>query len=240
MKFLHWQKHFQDNAIHFDHLNWNDPVRLTPREKKAIYSSIQQFQRGEHSEGKHFLQFAETMNDESYLKTIRFFIREEQDHALVLGKFMDIQDIPRIKKDWLDNVFRFLRKATGLEGTVTVLLTAEIIAVDYYKALQNATSSPLLQKICGQILVDEEMHLCFQSYTLNVLYARKSRVSVFFSRAIHRVLMTGTIVMVWFSHRAVFAAGGYSFISFFKGAWKEFRKCEKMIKKNSNVKVYAA
>jgi hypothetical protein len=229
MQFKEWEQYFLANKGHFDHLDWNDTRLLTNEERKVITASIQQFQRGEHSEGKHFMSFARSMNDESYLDTVKVFIREEQDHALVLGRFMDIQDIPRIKKDWLDNVFRWLRKLAGLEGTVTVLLTAEIIAIDYYKALRNATRSVLLEQICEQILVDEEMHLRFQSHALKTLYARKPVLLLFLSGLLHKVLMAGTIVMVWLHHRKVLAAGGYRFFSFCNAAWQEFRKCERMI-----------
>jgi hypothetical protein len=131
MKFIGWKKYFETNRLHFDHLDWNAESRLSRQEKKLISSSIRQFQRGEHSEGKHFMAFARSLQDPSYCDTVKIFIREEQDHALVLGKFMDREQIGRLKDDWLDNVFRRLRKLAGLEGTVTVLLTAEIISMIY-------------------------------------------------------------------------------------------------------------
>jgi hypothetical protein len=230
MKFAEWYRYFLANRVHFDHLEWNDTKALTREERACITTSIRQFQRGEHSEGKHFMEFARSLNDESYVDTVRVFIKEEQDHALVLGRFMDMHDISRIKSDWLDNVFRRLRKLAGLEGTVTVLLTAEIIAMPYYKALRRATSSTLLRQICKQILADEEMHLRFQSYTLRLLYQRKRWVSMLFSRLLHNILMAGTIVMVWKWHRRVLRAGGYGFFSFFKDTWKEFATCKAMIR----------
>ena len=109
------------------------------------------------------------------METVKIFIKEEQDHALVLGQFMDMHSIEKIRKDGLDNIFRFLRKLAGLEGTVTVLLTAEIISMIYYQALRNATSSRTLRQICRQILIDEEMHLRFQSFTLSMIYYQALR-----------------------------------------------------------------
>jgi hypothetical protein len=234
MNFLSWYQYFESNRNHFDHIDWTNVAALTPGEKNIIFSFIQQFQRGEYSEGKHFLQFAKSMKDESYVKAIKIFIKEEQDHATVLGQFMEIQQINKLKKDWLDNTFRWLRKLAGLEGTVTVLLTAEIISMIYYKALQSSTGSVLLQNICRQILADEEMHLRFQSFTLRVLYKAKPVVAIFFSRLLHRILMSGTIIMVWLYHKKVLKTSGYRFFFFFQAVWKEYKRCGKMIQDNES------
>ena len=88
-----WKDHFISNTTHFDDINWNQDDRLTLIEKQNISSSLQQFQKGEQSEGKHFLSFAKTFPDPLYADTIRLFIREEQTHAYVLGKFMDMKGI---------------------------------------------------------------------------------------------------------------------------------------------------
>ena len=234
MNFLKWLEYFKSNQDHFDHLDWRNDDSLTSQEKRTITSSISQFQRGEYSEGKHFLEFAKSMNDESYIHALRLFIKEEQDHAIVLGKFMDRHSMEKLKDDWLDNVFRRLRKLAGLECTITVLLTAEIISMIYYQALAKVTSSSLLKQICRQILIDEEMHLQFQSFSLRVLYEKKNILSIFISRIIHRILMCGTIVMVWMFHRKVLKAGNYYFFDFFKAVFVEFRKCESMIADKSS------
>lgn len=237
--FLNWKKYFEVNQQHFDAICWEDNRPLEAAERKRIHTSIRQFQRGEHSEGKHFLAFAGTLGDPVYTDIVRLFIREEQDHAGVLGRFMDLQQIRRIRQDGLDTIFRRLRKLAGLECTVSVLLTAEIISMIYYQALEKATGSKLLQQICRQILRDEEMHLRFQSYTLQVIYGKKNRVELVFSRCARRVLMAGTIFVVWFFHRKVLKAGPFSALSFFRAVWKEFRRCDRMISgMESNNPVY--
>ncbi|HSU27493.1 MAG TPA: hypothetical protein VLJ68_03870 [Chitinophagaceae bacterium] len=229
MNYSPWHEYFQANRNHFDHLDWDQPASLTADEKKLITHSIQQFQRGENSEGKHFIRFAKSMQDPVYLETVRVFIKEEQDHAAILGRFMELESIEKIREHWLDNIFRWLRKLAGLEGTVTVLLTAEIMAIPYYQALGAATQSILLKKICKQVLIDEEMHLRFQCQTLEDLYKNKTIFGFLFSGIIHKILMAGTIIMVWFSHREVLKAGKFHFISFFRDSWKVFRRCKQMI-----------
>jgi len=231
MNYTEWESYFQQNHVHFSDIDFTGPDELTPEEKAIIYSSVQQFQRGENSEGKHLFAFAKSDPDPAYLRCISLFIREEQSHARVLGAFMDKHDITRIKKHWVDGVFRWLRKSAGLENTIRVLLTAEIISKVYYVALHNATGSLLLKKICTQILKDEDQHIAFQCDTLNPFYQRKSFINKFFTRSWHFILMTGTILVVWFHHRKVLKTGEYKFKNFISSALNVFFEAEASIKR---------
>jgi hypothetical protein len=211
MQFNEWKEYFLQNRTHFSGLDFTAEDQLTDEEKKIISSSIQQFQNGENSEGKHLYSFAKRFPDPDYLECIRLFIPEEQMHAKVLGKFMRKHDIPLIKSHWVDGVFRWLRKLAGIENTVRVLLVAEIIAKVYYKGLRQATGSELLKKICTQILSDEEQHILFQCHALRKLHHSKNLFHRFVVRSFQRVLMLGTIVVVWHYHKAVLRKGGYYF-----------------------------
>lgn len=210
-----WKSYFLKNKDHFSDIDWQTDDQLSIQEKEIITSSIQQFQRGENSEGKHFFAFAKSFPDPLYLECIRLFIKEEQTHALVLARFMDRHGIKRINTHWVDGCFRWLRKRAGLENTVTVLVTAEIIAKVYYKALRNCTSSPLLKKICAQILKDEDQHIIFQCAALHHFYCRKNILGKFFIRCLNFILMLGTILVVWVYHRKVLINGQYDFRCFF-------------------------
>src|SRR5688572_22976420 len=99
MKYNKWLQYFLSNKEHFDHIDWYDQYNLNNSERHLIANSIKQFQLGEHSEGKHFLRYAASLNDEQYTETVKLFIKEEQDHAAVLGRFMDIQGIKKMQKD---------------------------------------------------------------------------------------------------------------------------------------------
>jgi hypothetical protein len=152
-------------------------------------------------------------------------------HAKVLGRFMQKHGIPVIKGHWVDDVFRYLRKLAGIENTVRVLLVAEIIAKVYYKALYQATGSELLKKICAQILADEEQHIRFQCDALHVLHGKKGFINRFLVRSWQRVLMTGTIIVVWRYHRKVLRKGGYYFGRFFLESLLIFLEAERWITK---------
>jgi len=234
MEYSYWKDHFERNQSHFRHIDWEEPDELTVAEKALIKRSIQQFQHGENSEGKHLFQFAKTMNNEEYLQSIRLFIKEEQTHARVLARFMDKYGIEKIKDHWVDGVFRWLRKLVGLENSVLVLLTAEIISKVYYDALNNATGSALLQKICAQVFQDEDQHIAFQCCTLNLLHEKKNSFSKFLTRSWHLFLMTGTILVVWGYHKKVLKKGGYYFSRFFLQTMLVFLNADELIK-NKNL-----
>ena len=148
------------------------------------------------------------MNDPMFGAALDIFIKEEQQHSRYLAAFMESQSIPLLQRHWVDTVFRRLRGLAGLELSLTVLVTAELIAVPYYRALRGATSSPILKMICTRILEDESNHLKFQASMLaRVAPARPAAVHGSLSE-LHRLFLLGTILVVWIEHRAVFEAAG--------------------------------
>jgi hypothetical protein len=232
MNYTDWKNYFLLNQSHFKDIDFSADDILTEEEKSLIYISLQQFQRGENSEGKHLFSFAKRNPDPEYLPCISLFIREEQSHARVLGTYMEKHHIKKIKSHWVDGVFRWLRKIANLENTIRVLLTAEIIAKVYYKALHNATQSQLLQKICRQILRDEDQHIAFQCFTLQPFYKHKSIWRKLVVRTWHLTLMTGTIAVVWWHHKKVLRKGGYSFIGFLSDTLDVFFEVQRTIRNN--------
>lgn len=100
-------------------------------------------------------------------------MKEEQRHSACLLRFMQREGIPAASSHWVDTVFRRLRVLAGLELSLRVLVSAEIIAIPYYRALGAATRSPLLRAICARILQDEAVHLRFQASSLSRLSASR-------------------------------------------------------------------
>src|SRR5262249_46528803 len=152
--------------------------------------------------------------DPWFIPTLELFIAEEQGHSGILGRFLDRERIPRLTSNWVDGVFRRLRKLAGLEVCAMVLVTAEVLAIPFYQALRDATRSRLLRSICVSILCDEAAHLNSQALTLG-LARRPLRDG---ARAIrhfcHAVLFNGTALLLWFQHRQVFRAAGRDFRRF--------------------------
>jgi hypothetical protein len=205
---------------------WNDSYTLSERERDTIRASIQQFQLGEGSSGKQLLDrgraYSLEVDDALFLTALGLFVREEQRHSAYLLRFMQQQEIPAISQHWVDVVFRRLRRLAGLELSLRVLVTAEIIAVPYYRALRGATKSQLLASISTRILEDEAGHLRFQSSMLSRFAAGRSALLRALVSRMHRLFLCGTACVVWMGHRAIFRAAGYSFKRFVEESVSEF------------------
>ena len=238
MSFRTWTEYFEKNRSHFSDIDWTAADSLSPDEKNCIAESIAQFQKGENSEGKHLFSHARKYHDPEYTESIKLFICEEQMHSRVLGQFMDKYNIPRIKNHWVDAIFRGLRKLAGMENTIIVLVTAEIIAKIYYNALRHATSSELLKAVCTQILKDEDEHISFQCYTIYKLGEKKKFISRIIRQTWHLILMLGTIMVVWMTHQGVLKKGGYYFSRFWLETLLVFFEADKLIKNKMSLKNY--
>lgn len=206
---FNWAAHFESNNNHRLQIDFTEEPELTPQEKKLISPSIQSFQKGEASEGRFLLhcarRYAGRNQAPEYPEAMKWFIREENWHSAYLKKFMDYHQIPARPHSFLDDVFRFLRKTGGLRSEIIVLVTAEMIALSYYRALAACVPSPALKSICRQMLKDELPHIVFQSHTL---YKLKSHP---LERLLRILLMEATMTVVWLSMKDVFLAGGYSY-----------------------------
>ncbi len=218
-----WTQHFKDNRNHMSHVPWELNEPISDSQHKAIAQSIAVFQLGENSEGNSFLRagkaYAQRTGDFEYLAALELFIKEEQNHSATLGRFMEQQNIPTIKKEWTDSTFRFLRKIAGLNVCITVLITAEIIAAVYYRALGQSTNSKVLRAICGQILIDEAHHLQFQASTLAKERLSWHPLKRWAFVQLHRIVLAGTILVVWKEHRSVYRAGNFSFFQWVSMTW---------------------
>jgi hypothetical protein len=213
-----WCEYFRNNSCTASDFPWDDAYRLTPGERRAIAKSIQQFQLGEGSDGKRLLRrgeaYARVAGDAEFLTALELLVREEQRHSAHLGRFMERQGIPIVAHHWVDTVFRRLRGLAGLELSLTVLVTAELIAVPYYRALREATRSPLLRAMCNRILRDEAGHLRFQAWMLARVGSGRAPLRQSLCAASHGIFVVGTAIVVWVGHRGVFGAAGYGLHQF--------------------------
>ncbi len=210
-----WLEYFQENNDNLRQIPWGAGAELTESERRAIQASVQIFQLGERSEGKHLArcarEHAESTNDLPYYDAIKLFIKEEQRHARDLGRFMQLNGIAIIKKIPTDSVFRWLRHLANLEMSVSILVAAEIIAQVYYPALREATNSKILIALCDQIIDDEDDHVSFQAQRLAILRKRRPGVMSWMTEVIYRVFFDVTSRVVWFGHRPVFQAAGQTY-----------------------------
>jgi hypothetical protein len=222
-----WLRYFEQNRTALLDIPWPVGLELTGPERRAIERSVREFQRGESSEGRHFLRYAEQYaaktGDREYVSALRLFIAEEQRHAGDLARFLGINGIPLAASTLPDRVFRGLRHLLGtLEISIAVLITAEIIAKVYYAALRDASDSVILDRLCEQILRDEAHHVEFQAEQLARLRAGRGHLLYGLTMTAQRVLFLGTCLVVWAFHRSVFEAAGQNLRRFWRSAWFHF------------------
>ncbi|RZK61624.1 MAG: ferritin-like domain-containing protein [Hymenobacter sp.] len=228
MTFADITTYFQANHARFADLAWDDPHQLSPAQKRAVSASLQTFQRGEGTGGDHLQALADQLGEADYAAAMRLFIQEEEGHAELLGQFMDKQGIARLRTHWLHALFRGLGRPLGLVHMVRVILTAEVVATVYYKALYQATFSGLLQQICRRILRDEEMHLIYHCLAIRQLSPPRHGLSIWFWQQFYRAFMAGTALTVYASYRRTLRAGGYSLGSFCAAIATEYARVEAM------------
>lgn len=226
-----WAGHFERSLANAPTIPWSDTPTLSTSERQAVIQSIQTFQLGESGEGKHLLRCAREWvhrgGDKYYVLALERFIQEENRHASWLASFLAQEQQPLLTRQWSDSGFRFLRHLAGLRLSISVLVTAEVLAQVYYLALLRATDSPALRAVCRRILRDERFHVVFQHEQMNRLSEGWTRAKRWTSGLCESVLFGIAKRIVWRDHRRVFLAAGMNRSDFHKRAnrrWKAARR----------------
>jgi hypothetical protein len=214
----YWIGHFKANALK-KRVDWNVMPAITPREIVTILPSLQAWQLGETSEGKHLIaaseKYAHKIVDPKYVDAVKLFIKEEQKHGNNLGRYIDRIGQLRVKKDWGDSLFRRVRYFnTNMELWTLAVIVVESTAQIFYQALKDATGCELLKSICDDILIDEAHHITFQTERLAIIFDGKNAFSKAWRKPAYRLFFYATSSLVWFAHRELFKAGGNTFTSY--------------------------
>jgi hypothetical protein len=223
-----WVAYFRTNAAAGRRIPWDAGAEVTAEERAAIGRSLQAWQLGETSEGRHLraaaARFAQQIGDADYPAAIDLFIREEQRHGEMLGRFLDLADIGRVQADWGDRLFRAARYwLTNMEVWTTPVVMVEVLAMVYYNALRRATASPVLRTICTQILADEVPHVRFQCERLAHILRARPRLGFQLTMLAQRLGFVLVVLLVWLGHRRALRAGGYGWRRYWRAAWDRMR-----------------
>ena len=225
-----WFAYFQANAARHRPIPWEKGANVTPEELDTIARSLQAWQLGETSDGRHLyaaaLRYAARVGDPLFPKVIELFIREEQRHGVLLGRFLDLAGAGRVSANWGDSLFRAVRYCiTDMEVWTTPVVMVETLALVYYNAVRRATGSPLLRGICERILSDEVPHLRFQCERLATLFHRRSPLGLRLTMLGHRLLFSIVLTLVWVGHRRALRAGGYPWRHYWRASWDRMNAC---------------
>lgn len=219
-----WVEYFRTNLATEPALPWASAIKLTDAERIAIGRSLQAWQLGETSDGRHLraaaARYAARVGDVDYPTAIDLFIREEQSHGEMLGRFLDRAGIGRIEADWGDYLFRAARYGlTSMEMWTMPVVMVETLAMIYYNAIRRATGSPLLQAICRRILADEVPHVRFQCERLATIYRDRSHFALWLTMLAQRLGFLMVLLLVWLGHRRALRAGDYGWRRYWRAAW---------------------
>ncbi|MDP9046844.1 MAG: ferritin-like domain-containing protein [Bacteroidota bacterium] len=211
----YWIGHFTTNSLE-QRVNWDNAPNIAETEISTILPSLQAWQLGETSDGKHLIaaakRYAGKISDPKYVDAVKLFIKEEQKHGNNLGRYLDALGKPRIRQNWGDTLFRKVRYFnTSMELWTLAVIIVESTAQIFYQALKDATGCELLKEICTDILIDEAHHITFQTERLSIIFSGKTAFSRSWRRVFYKYFFYGVSALVWFAHSKLFKAGGNTF-----------------------------
>ncbi len=148
---MDWLGYFHLNAEKRREIPWREGVRVAPPIRAELVRSLQRFQLGESGDGI-WLRRNASGEPVEYRHAQDLFIKEEQEHARLMGRVLDLLNAPRLRWHWTDWCFERVRRLLGLKLEVLVLLVAEMIAKRYFRALREGVDDVLVWLDHGKLL----------------------------------------------------------------------------------------
>jgi hypothetical protein len=221
-----WLAHFRSQAAHPRQVPTTLDDTLSARERRLIEASIATFQLGESSDGAQLRRAVHAHctgpGTQALVEIFDLFIAEEQRHARLLGEFMQDHEIAPRAHAWTDQVFRGLRHLGGLEARLRILVSAEIIGIVFYRALEVVTDCRRLQILCRTLVADELVHVAFESQLLLAMKQGRSGLSKLRAGAWEQCVLTAAALVVWATHRRVLASAGYGPLLFLRDCRSQY------------------
>jgi hypothetical protein len=203
-----WLDHFTRNHRECPPMPWDRDIVVSERLRRPLIRSLQRFQVGESGEGRHLKRGAAATGDERYVRTIALFVGEEQEHSRWLARLILKMGGSLLTHHWSDVVFILLRRYCGLRVELLILLVAEMIAIRYYRALDEGVNDPTLNAVFAQIRRDEDSHVAFHVEFLNNAFARQNALYCFLVRTLWFVVYRLACLVVMWDHRGILSATG--------------------------------
>src|SRR2546423_627183 len=113
-----WTRHFMHNRRRDWGIPWQSDEIISADARARIAASIAEFQRGESSEARTYLaksqSYSDRVGDPTFHAASILFVREENEHAALLLRFMRMAGISPRTKSLADGIFRRLRSGGDL------------------------------------------------------------------------------------------------------------------------------
>jgi hypothetical protein len=223
MNSTEWLNYYRQNSRNRTEPQWHLPCRLALSRQRALAHSLSHFQLGESGDGNFLLISAarEVPHDAAYHEALKLFIAEEQEHARLLGHLVHRFGGQKIRRHWTHSLFRFVRRALGLNFELQVLVIAELVGTAYYRLLRARSPDPVLQQVCDQILRDETGHISFHADWLGTSQLCFLPLERQPWRARFQILFALAARIAWFDHRDCLRSIGVNRNAFFREAHGE-------------------
>jgi len=207
---MNWRDYFDHNREHRRPVPWDKGIHVEPHLRAPLIRSLQRFQIGESGEGRCLRRRAAATGDPVYAACIDLFVKEEQEHARLMARVLQLLGAPLLTSHWSDQCFIFLRHLAGLQSQLLVLLLPEMIAKRYFRALHEGTQDPVLQAVTAQIMHDEDGHLAFHVDYLHKSFSSLSFTKRILTLVVWRVVFRIVCLVVLWDHGSVLRAAGVS------------------------------
>ena len=204
-----WLQHFEDRRGVELEAPYDEPFEERPG-REAVARSVERFELGESGDGANLKRLAGETGDATYARTIEMFVDEEGQHARWLGILRERFGGRKLESHWTDAAFVLLRHIGGLRREICVLLTAEIVALTYYRVLALAYDDGVLRAACDRILRDERGHVAFHRATLGCEFAAMPAPMRTLAVLTWRAFVVVTAKVVAWDHREVLELAGVS------------------------------
>ena len=209
MPYAGWQDYFEGRqGVELD-APFTAPFEDRPG-REALARSLARFELGESGDGANLKRLAAATGEPTYLRSIELFVDEEGQHARWLGILRERFGGEKLESHWSDAAFVALRHIGGLRREICVLLTAEVVALSYYRVLPLAYDDPVLAAACDRILRDERGHVAFHRATLGSEFATMPAPARTASVLTWRAFVASTAKVVAWDHREVLELAGVS------------------------------
>lgn len=204
-----WLRYFSDRHGEELYAPLEEPFVERPG-REAMARSLARFELGESGDGANLKSLVSTTGDAAYSRAIELFVAEENTHAEWLEMLRSRFGGEKLTSHWSDSAFVLLRHIGGLRREICVLLTAELVALTYYRILPLAYEDPALAAACKRILRDERGHVAFHRATLSREFSGMPAPARSAAIISWRSFVATTAAIVAWDHRDVLELAGVS------------------------------
>src|SRR5690606_10958263 len=83
-----WLNYFEHNRVNRLFIPWEEGANIEAHLRRPLIRSLRRFQVGESGEGRKLRRHAAQTGDPVYARAIELFVREEQEHARLMGELL--------------------------------------------------------------------------------------------------------------------------------------------------------